>query len=274
MKKIRNSNLELLRIVAMIAIVCHHFAMHSGFQYLTGVITIEKVWIQWLSIGGKFGVNLFMLISGYFLILSDNDLKFNRVAKLWGGVLFYSILFTFLDYLFNPHSNVGIKEFIKMLIPFSRSTWWFATSYFFVFLFHPFINVFLKSLNKENYIKFLVTVFIFICIITTLFGGSGFGVSGGTFWLFYLYSVAAYIRLHMVNYRNQKFLIFGVFLYLCIFAFIILFDCFSLFFPFFENKITMLISESNPIMFFCSIMVFIGFNNLKIKDKSMIFNTI
>ena len=31
---VRDSNIELLRIIAMLMIVIHHFAVHSGFTWL------------------------------------------------------------------------------------------------------------------------------------------------------------------------------------------------------------------------------------------------
>ena len=62
----RRTNLELLRIVAMIMIVFHHLACHSSF--LLDGLSIGRLWINLISIGGKIGVSLFVLITGYFMI--------------------------------------------------------------------------------------------------------------------------------------------------------------------------------------------------------------
>lgn len=75
--KIRNSNLELLRIVSMILIIMHHYAVHGGFDLLNTELDLNRIWIQILSIGGKIGVNCFVLITGYFMINS----KFKEVVK-------------------------------------------------------------------------------------------------------------------------------------------------------------------------------------------------
>lgn len=60
------SNFELLRIVSMVLIIAHRYTLHSGFSFDTASISLRR----FLSFGGKIGVNLFVLISGYFLLNS------------------------------------------------------------------------------------------------------------------------------------------------------------------------------------------------------------
>ncbi len=93
--KFRQSNIELLRIIAMFLIIAHHYAIHSGFNFSTTAITINRLWVQFLQIGGKIGVNVFILIFGYFLIYSKT-IKTTKILKLWGTVLFYSYTFLIL----------------------------------------------------------------------------------------------------------------------------------------------------------------------------------
>lgn len=57
---VRQSNIELLRIIAMVMIVGHHFAVHGwegGFPYPS--ISVNRLWIQFIQMGGKIGVNVF-----------------------------------------------------------------------------------------------------------------------------------------------------------------------------------------------------------------------
>ena len=60
----RQSNIELLRILAMILIIAHHFALFGAFGFSETAVSINKLWIQFIQIGGKIGVNIFILISG------------------------------------------------------------------------------------------------------------------------------------------------------------------------------------------------------------------
>ena len=68
-KNHRSSNIELLRIIAMIMIIAHHVSVHSGFVYPGEIISFNRLWIQFIQLGGKIGVNIFVLISGYFLVV-------------------------------------------------------------------------------------------------------------------------------------------------------------------------------------------------------------
>ena len=92
----RQSNIELLRIVAMIMIIAHHFSFHGGFKFSSDTITATRFWVQFLLIGGKIGVNIFMLISGYFLV-SARSLKTNKVLKLWLQIFTYSVGINFFS---------------------------------------------------------------------------------------------------------------------------------------------------------------------------------
>lgn len=74
-KKQRNSNLELLRIISMFLIVLGHFAWQTNWSVNNDTSLIRLGAIHCLWIGGKLGVNLFILISGYFLINSKFKLK-------------------------------------------------------------------------------------------------------------------------------------------------------------------------------------------------------
>lgn len=66
MKKDRNSNIELLRILCMIAIIIHHSFVHSGIS-----ISIENtntLILSIIQILGKTANNIFILTTGYYMI--------------------------------------------------------------------------------------------------------------------------------------------------------------------------------------------------------------
>ena len=49
--KIRNSSIELLRIVAMVMIVSCHFATHGRFSFNTSSISIPQLWWNFIEMG-------------------------------------------------------------------------------------------------------------------------------------------------------------------------------------------------------------------------------
>lgn len=84
--KPRQSNLELMRLVAMLFIVAHHFAVHSGFFFRGTRITGNMMFLQLLTILGKVGVNLFVMLSAWFL-LDAPKLRTSKVVRLWRELL-------------------------------------------------------------------------------------------------------------------------------------------------------------------------------------------
>ena len=74
--KIRKSNFELLRIISMLMILSHHFAVHGVLNslaktqvnniYKQGSL-INKLFTCFLMPGGEIGVALFFMLTGYFL---------------------------------------------------------------------------------------------------------------------------------------------------------------------------------------------------------------
>ena len=97
-KESRESNFELLRVIAMILILFSHFAGHGYFQYVSDklFIPLNNIFFAFLLPFGKLGVILFILITGYFLINSNAKIK--SFLNLFFQTLIYStsILIIFL----------------------------------------------------------------------------------------------------------------------------------------------------------------------------------
>ena len=199
-KKARQSNVELLRILAMLIIIGHHFALHGGLSGCTDVPFYNRIWIQFLLLGGKLGVSIFILISGYFLIQSPG-LKGARLLKLWLQVFTWSIIW-YGVYLALMHRYTGenqflVSDFVKCFFPLIFQSWWFASTYFAMVLFSPFLNRFLTSLSRRQYLRLLMLMTACWGVVPMIFG-KAFEASH-LLWFFYLYSISGYIRLYGVK---------------------------------------------------------------------------
>ncbi len=201
-KKTRDPNMELLRIIAMVMIVSHHFAVHSGFDLEAGAVTLPRAWIEWMAMGGKVGVDIFVLISGYFLIGDAGrmfDLK--KILRFWGQVFFYS-MGAYLVFGAAGVSGFSVKTFIKAAFPITFSAYWFASTYFVMYLLHPFVNKFLLGFKKKEYQRLLILQFTCWCVIPTFTTSSYQGNS--LIWFLCLYSLAGYIRLFGLDLRIRS----------------------------------------------------------------------
>lgn len=186
----RESSFELLRIISMVMIIFHHFAVHSGFAWNASSPPISYYWCNLISMGGQTGVNIFVLISGYFLVGRKRrlfDLK--KLLKFWGQVFFYSIAIYIIAAL------MGVKgSFLQALFPITSGAWWFASTYFVLFLIHPFLNRLIACLDQKSYQNLLILLVTCWCVIPT-FTGSQYEGNDLT-WFITLYAISGYARLY------------------------------------------------------------------------------
>lgn len=110
---------------------------------------------------GQIGVDLFVMISGYFL--SSHSQSFGKMLykdiRLWIKVIFYSWFILFVTYIFKP-SIINIPRLLRALFPISLNGYWFITSFFVLMLLVPMINDFIiKSNFKAITLIFLVILF-------------------------------------------------------------------------------------------------------------------
>ena len=183
----------------MAMIIGCHYATHGGFSFENQSITIPRLWWNALEMGGNFGVDVFVLISGYFLI-SDYDLNIEpkKVAKLWCQIFFYSVMLLFVSILIGS-TNISFKNIIKAVFPITFSRWWFASTYFVMYLIHPYLNRFLHSLSEREYQAYLLFALLLWSIVPT-FTGTSFQANALIEFVLY-YSIAGYIKLYGFHHK-------------------------------------------------------------------------
>lgn len=261
----RQSNFELLRIVSMVLILCHHYGVHGGFDLLQEDISFNMLFIQLFSFGGKLGVNLFVLISGYFLVTSQ--WKFRKSVKLWVQVSFYSIIILIIAIIFGR--DIGLKDVIRNVLPIPYIVYWFATTYFVLYIFSDFINIFVKALNKKMLLRFLFVLFIIVSIIPTFLPGSM--KNSELIYLLLLYVIGAYIRLYNPTVLNNKRCLFiGILLYALCFASCVVIDLLGINIPAVKAYAMYFMQGARTPMFISSIFIFAGFKNKRISNLRII----
>ena len=258
-KKDRLSNFELLRIISMLLIVMGHFFWHGeGVAIGNGEPFLSVLLADWTRVYGKLGVDVFVLLSGYFLI-NQAEFKYSKLLKIWGQIFFYSIVF-YLIAIKSGHAVFNLKELRMNLMPITYQGWWFASAYFFMFLVSPIINISLRKLTQETYQKLLVIFGISWSVFPTVLSVKM--QSNDLLWFLFLYSVAAYIRLHVKFENNNKSIVFvGILLIVAIHFAIVIFGR--------RTGWWMTTQESLPI-FLMALILFIVFINIRIETNYII----
>ena len=90
----RSSNIELLRIVAMLIILVHHFCVHgilkvldvSPFSLTVDNLTWQLVFVQLVGWGGNMCNGVFIVITGYFML--GKPVKYRKIIPLAVAMFF------------------------------------------------------------------------------------------------------------------------------------------------------------------------------------------
>lgn len=202
MSKKRNSAIELLRIISMLLIIFHHFSVHGlyrGFinhQASMGTHLVSAL----LSSGGKIGVDIFMIISGYFMVRSSfKRKKFNQLLL---QMFFYSLLFFGIN-LFTYWVPIGPKMILTSILPFTYTGYWFINAYLLIYLFSPFVNRLLNSLNKQDFQKLVALIMFVVFILPTIFPKAMEMLDNGIFITLSCYIIGAYLQLHPLELKKH-----------------------------------------------------------------------
>ena len=197
----RNHSIDLLRILLMLMIIVHHYTLYSGFDFAVSGISAGRLWIQFLRMGGKVGVNGFVMITGYFMIVRER-IRAEKCIHLIAKIFIVSVLTTGIFAVFHqkmPSAEVSVKR----LFPTIFAEWPFLSAYVVLYLIIPFLNRFLKALDRKTFRNLLILMTVLWSVIPTL-TTSRFQ-SNYLIWMVYCYSLAAYCRLfRVVDQINAK----------------------------------------------------------------------
>lgn len=194
--KVRNSNLELYRIITMVLIVAHHYVVNSGLMSIGGPIESEplsfhSLFLLLFGAWGKVCINCYVLITGYFMCEKNITLK--KFLKLVCVVEFYQVLI-FGIFCATGFEELSLVSLIKALIPVRSIADNFENVFIVFFLSIPFLNIMTRCTTERQHIYLLVLLTIAYVFFGTL---PGFFVSMNYLsWFMVLYFIASYLLLY------------------------------------------------------------------------------
>ena len=178
MKKERDSGIELLRIFAMLLVIGVHAFSYGGFykeaSAAGGHVAAAALFMK---LATRAAVNIFVIITGYFMIRAPFDLQKNlrRVGGIYQKMLLYSVVLTAVFLCLGASCWVDRgntftvwQVILKGLLPVSSQTWYFLTDYLLLCLLVPFLNVALQKLTKGQYTALALGLTAFMSVWMTL----------------------------------------------------------------------------------------------------------
>ena len=198
----RLTNFEILRILAMFFVVVYHFFSHGlhcfGGEKIYFVLNDAQGWINFIGSEliyniVQIAVNLYVMITGYFLI-ENTTFKLEKIVKIWMQMFFYSSIIG--SFFFFSTNSINDVAFLKCFIPFKTEAYWFVTQYIALVALSPFIAYMTRNLLKRDYVLLLGIMCILTLEIYRFPFAYNFGNKFGNSLLFFitLFLTGGYIK--------------------------------------------------------------------------------
>ena len=283
MKVKRESNFELLRVICMLMIITGHTFSWGGILNASNPNIASMIYVVYAIILVE--VNCFILITGYFQ--SKSKFKIKKFINLLFLTYFYKVLITSLGYSLGWIS-LSKSEFLWQISPFDFSNYWFIKIYLVLYCLSPFINKFIRSIDRKTFRNLLIILFVFCSLLVTLTNQEIFSNSAGysLVQFVFMYLVGAYLREYIINDKIKEkmykdkielakniFIAISVFI-LCFIANYVLFRIGN--FLMSKGGFTFLIGNriksvfmnyDNPLVVIGSVGFFMFFSLLRIKNR-------
>ena len=191
----KNVNIELLRTVSMLMILTLHYFAQGQVLELTersAGVTWYLVWA--IEAFCLVSVNLYMLISGYFL--STKTYSWRRLLSFYATILFYTVVLTIICYS-TGLAKVNFDSLTSTFPIVAGRGNWYVTVYVVVLTVSPLLNVVAQTLEKAVYRRLMYILFVLFSLIPSVICWvDQFDLQKGysVLWFVYLYLLAAYIR--------------------------------------------------------------------------------
>lgn len=270
-EKERSSNIELMRIVMILLIIMHHYVVNSTVMDAVHMdaITLNVIFLQLWGMWGKTGINAFVLVSGFFLC--TGSLTWQKYLKLLLEIMFYNIVI-YVVLLLLGYEVLSLKAIFRVFFEvFYEAGNSFSASFMLFYLFVPFLNMFIKNLNKKEWYH-LLSLLVFVQVVTvTFFFSHAFNEIS---WYMTLYLLGAYLRLHASDWSRKFSLSWKYLIALVILAWIsvlgIDYLCYQLHRGSWYSAFYFVSDSSKLLAFLIGIAIFQTFRNLPLGYNCLI----
>lgn len=260
----RQSNIELLRIVAMLFVLIVHacflpFGSPSAADICARPVTTSMfILTEFFAI---VGVNVFVLISGWFGI--------HPSIRGFFKLMFQSMFFLIGAYIIEAFFDFGLEShgLMRLIQSLTGSAAWFIPSYVGLYIFSPLLNTWIEQSSERTLRRFLICFFMieFVYGFVPSDPPSYFTRGYSAISFMGLYCLARYIRLYgrqfCARYGNIVMYVIACVANSLIYIYI------SLSRPEFCGHV---LSYINPITIFASCCLLISFSKMKISYSKVI----
>lgn len=224
----RDSGMEVLRIFAILLVICVHMFSYGGFYDAAKAVGghVHSVALL-MKLASRAAVDIFLLITGYFMVDRPFDLKkgLQRSAGVYQKMLFYSVVLTIIflclgsEYLIAYGKQMPVwQAILKGIFPVTSQTWYFLSDYLLLCLLMPFLNLALQMLTKKEYRVLVIILVLLMSVWAVLlpmrpfnyvfetFGYKNVLVGKNIFHFVFIYILGGYISFYTAPRKKPNFL--------------------------------------------------------------------
>lgn len=202
----RKSNIELLRLLAMLLVLLLHANYFSLGTIESSDIQTDpycsflKVFFEQSCI---ICVNIFILISGYFSI--KPTLK--GVVSLLYQVFFFHIIITSLAIWM----DINVPKWMIIETFYFGYPYWFVRSYLLLYIISPILNLFIEKATRKMYFTILVSFFMIEFLTGWIYPDFMNGYSTISF--IGLYLLARFVKIYPIRITKKRYLLIYMHIY-------------------------------------------------------------
>ena len=250
----------------------YHYVIHGGISVGTDNLGINGFIAKMMCMGGKIGVNIFIVISSYFLCDTtvELDSAYRKIKDIYCIVWFYSISIYFISVL-GLKNTFAVTDLIHFCFPIIFSTNWYATAYIIFLLLIPFLNILINYLPRSMHKILCIIMMFWLSIVPTLLGEIYITASNhasNIVWFASCYLLVSYIKKYKIEIKRKFCILMTISCYLFFAVSILLIDYFNirLCFGTVQNSIYFMQINSVPVVI-CSYALFGMLCGINLKSR-------
>lgn len=260
--KVRNSSIELLKVLAMALIILSHSVPKAGLSELahSGVIDVSLATSdvqEFIAILcaylGQIGNAIFIVCSAWFL-LDSNRINLSKVTSIVLDCLLISVFMLGVFLCFGY--RFPLKMIVRQFMPTILGTNWFITTYIIFYMIHPYLNRVINNLKQKEHFIVNITFAVFYCILAVIKDSLLYFNKLLGFIIIYFF--VAYMKKYMENFMNSRKINLMILIsnIVGLFALVLVTDIVGLMLPLFSDKVSLWCKFWNPLMIAIGISAF------------------
>lgn len=260
--KQRDSSIEALKIVAMVAIVISHVAqtlqVPGGANSLGPIGTLSycidftkaspdpSLWVLVLfRTLGAWGNTIFVISSAWFLCENDS-VRLDKVVRMILDVFVISIAILVIAVILGIHPSW--TTIVECVFPTTFANNWFITCYLLLYAIHPSVNSALIKLGKRGHAKLTIGLVLLYMVLPMIKDGLFFYTK--LVFMISLYVLTAYVRRYMLDISSDRQLNLRLFLVgtIGMIVLVVLLEITGQYFDFLSTKMLHFDKDGNPLL--------------------------